>query len=79
MSTTPFLTLDPLLETVMDEWHTIETAPPDEIVETKLDDEHGERNVGPLIRQGRLWFTPDKAMYVYYTPTHWRRQPKPRG
>ena len=26
--------------------------------------------------RGRLWFFPDGSMYVYYTPTHWRDQPK---
>ncbi len=42
-------------------------------VETKIDDEHGERNIQTLKRgSGRLWFTPDGGMYVYYTPTHWR-------
>jgi hypothetical protein len=45
------------------------------VVETKIDDEAGIRNrqdlkVGDLT--GKLWFTPDGAMYVYYTPTHWR-------
>lgn len=41
-------------------------------VETKIYDEHGERNVQVLQRKGRLWFFPDGSMYVYYTPTHWR-------
>jgi len=36
--------------------------------------EYGVRNVQPLKRgSGALWFTPDGAMYVYYTPTHWRQ------
>jgi hypothetical protein len=48
-------------------------APPDgAVVETKIDDASGVRNVGRLKKSGRLWFTPDGAMYVYYTPTHWR-------
>lgn len=42
------------------------------IVDTKIDDEKGVRNEQPLKRQGRLWFSPDGSMYVYYTPTHWR-------
>ena len=42
------------------------------VVETKIDDERGERNVQTLKRSGRLWFFPDGSMYVYYTPTHWR-------
>ena len=53
--------------------------PTDEVVETKIDDEHGPRNIQNLKRFRRepdcrdLWFTPDGGMYVYYTPTHWRR------
>lgn len=44
------------------------------MVETKIDDEEGERNVCMLSRRGRLWWTgtDGQAMYVYYTPTHWR-------
>jgi hypothetical protein len=42
------------------------------IVETKIDDGGGVRNVQPLKRNGRLWFFPDGTMYVYYVPTHWR-------
>lgn len=42
------------------------------IVETKVDDERGERNRQTLLRRGKLWFFPDESMYVYYTPTHWR-------
>lgn len=57
----------------MTTWHTIETAPSDEVVITKIDDEHGERNVQKLKRQGNLWWFPDMTMYVYYTPTHWKR------
>ncbi len=59
-------------------WQPIETAPLDKIVETKIDDGHGERNVQKLKRYQRtpetrsLWFMPDGSMYVYYTPTHWR-------
>jgi hypothetical protein len=42
------------------------------IVETKIDDQYGCRNVSKLIRKGNLWFLSDMSMYVYYTPTHWR-------
>lgn len=42
-----------------------------EIVNTKIKDDKGERNIQPLKRQGNLWFLPDGSMYVYYTPTHW--------
>ena len=56
----------------MDDWRPAETAPENEVVMTKLDDQHGPRNEQPLKRIGRLWFFPDASMYVYYTPTHWR-------
>lgn len=54
------------------DWKPIDTAPEKVVVLTKIDDEHGPRNEGPLKRIGRLWYTPDGAMYVYYTPTHWQ-------
>lgn len=58
-------------------WHRTTTILPDigEVVETKIDDENGPRNESKLKRggaNGRLWFTSDGGMYVYYTPTHWR-------
>lgn len=54
-------------------WRTdISAAPEDTIVDTKIDDEHGCRNMQPLRRRGSLWWTPDGVMYVYYRPTHWR-------
>lgn len=49
-----------------------ELPPDNEVVMTKIDDASGCRNEQLLKRQGRLWFTPDGSMYVYYTPTHWR-------
>lgn len=58
------------------DWQPISLAPAGEEVWTKIDDGNGERNVAKLTRQGRLWYTdldPSKGMYVYYTPTHWRR------
>lgn len=54
------------------DWQSIETAPAGQVVETKIHDERGERNVTTLKRHGGLWFFPDDSMYVYYTPTHWR-------
>lgn len=42
------------------------------IVETKIDDSSGIRNVANLKRSGNLWFLSDGSMYVYYRPTHWR-------
>lgn len=47
--------------------------PNDIIVNTKIDDERGERNEQLLRRRGRLWFEPKGVMYVYYEPTYWRR------
>ena len=44
-----------------------------EVVETKIDDANGCRNVSKLKRKGNLWFVPEVDMYVYYTPTHWKR------
>jgi hypothetical protein len=58
----------------MDDWLEVTPDQPadGEVVETKIDGIGGPRNETTLVRQGRLWFTPDKVMYVYYTPTHWR-------
>lgn len=47
--------------------------PQNEIVETKVDDASGIRNVQKLKLNGRLWWHPDGSMYVYYEPTHWRK------
>lgn len=56
------------------EWQSTAVALPPigRVVETKLDDEQGVRNVQTLKRQSNLWWFPDGEMYVYYTPTHWR-------
>lgn len=56
----------------MSGWRTVDTAPEDFPVMTKIHDEAGERNVATLVRRGRLWWLPDGSMYVYYTPTHWK-------
>ncbi|MGW1422678.1 hypothetical protein ACWAT4_21490 [Bradyrhizobium manausense] len=63
--------MDTWYPTVVDErWDVPENVE----VTTKIDDEHGERNVAKLTRKGNLWFTdPKDGMYVYYMPTHWRR------
>lgn len=53
-------------------WMPIETAPEGRVVETKIDDVGGVRNVQTLKRIGQLWFVPDGSVYVYYWPTHWR-------
>lgn len=45
-----------------------------EVVETKIHDDKGERNIADLKRgAGNLWWFPDGSMYVYYSPTHWRK------
>jgi hypothetical protein len=54
-------------------WNTIDTAPAEEEIWTKIADEQGERNVQKLVRSRHLWWLPDRSMYVYYTPTHWHR------
>lgn len=52
---------------------TAEHLPPEnQVVDTKIDDEKGVRNETQLIFCNNLWWLPDKSMYVYYTPTHWR-------
>jgi ActR/RegA family two-component response regulator len=60
----------------MTEWIAVNARkPPDRVVvETKIDDEKGLRNVQNLNfhHDHRLWFCPDDSMYVYYVPTHWR-------
>jgi hypothetical protein len=42
------------------------------LVNTRIDDGRGVRNEQPLKRSGRLWWTADGTVYVYYTPTHWK-------
>lgn len=54
------------------EWKPAAGAPESKVVETKIHDADGERNVQMLVRKGRLWFMPDMSMYVYFTPTHYR-------
>lgn len=55
-------------------WIRVEDELPPEgvVVETKIDNKRGAGNLATLKRVGRLWFSPDDSMYVYYTPTHWR-------
>ncbi len=56
-------------------WLPIETMPDGVRAFTRIfDPKDGERNVQPLRKQGRLFFTDGpNSMYVYYTPTHWRK------
>ncbi len=49
-----------------------ELPPRGVIVDTKCDDEHGVRNVQTLLLDYGMWWFPDRSMYVYYRPTHWR-------
>lgn len=58
----------------MNPWiKTEDQLPPEKVVvETKIDDQYGIRNIQPLYRIGSLWFIPGKSMYCYYRPTHWR-------
>jgi hypothetical protein len=58
----------------MKPWRPIETAPEDVLVETKIDDDDGVRNVQSLRRSGRLWFIDGTDVHVFYTPTHWRER-----
>ena len=57
----------------MSKWISVtKKLPPDgDEVNTKIDDGISSRNEQSLVRQGKLWFFPDRSMYVYYTPTHW--------
>lgn len=57
----------------MPNWEKVteENPPENKAIKTKIDDKDGVRNEQYLIKQGRLWWTPDMKMYVYYTPTHW--------
>lgn len=65
----------------MSDWQTIDSAPLGVVVDTKIDDADGVRNEQHLIASKRdpscrvMWFFPDRSMYVYYTPTHWRHSP----
>jgi hypothetical protein len=60
-------------------WQPIESAPENVKVLTKIHDETGPRNEQTLIRRGRLWWTHDGAMYVYYSPTHWAASAESAG
>ncbi len=55
-------------------WESVATNPPPEGAEvlTKLHDEHGCRNVMPLVRRGTAWLEPGLRLSVQYEPTHWR-------
>lgn len=53
----------------------VDKMPPEHVmVLTKIDDERGVRNEQKLCWHSHLWWTDcgPAAIYVYYTPTHWR-------
>lgn len=54
-------------------WKTIDSAPENKPVLTKIDDAHGVRNEQKLTKWRSFWWypEPENAVYVYYTPTHW--------
>lgn len=58
----------------MNDWIKVsdELPPENKVVETKIEDGKGRRNLQKLKRKGILWFFSDDSMYMYYTPTHWR-------
>lgn len=57
----------------MGEWKLVskENPPKNRVIKTKIDDYDGVRNEAELKWDGKLWWTPDSKMYVYYIPTHW--------
>lgn len=60
----------------MDDWSSIDSAPENVSVMTKIDDGAGVRNMQPMTRRGNLWWInvgEPGQMYVYYAPTHWRK------
>jgi hypothetical protein len=71
---------DQVSDDVATDWKPITpTEPADgEVVWTRIDDGRGVRNEARLYRACRpgcnpLWWTHDGGMYVYYTPTHFKR------
>ncbi len=58
----------------MTEWQNLHNNPAPENVEleTKIDDADGCRNEQKLIFSDGRWWAPDRSIYVYYRPTHWR-------
>lgn len=65
----------------MNNWISLtDELPPDGAeVNTKIHDAKGSRNEQSLVKQGNLWFFPDRSMYVYYSPTHWAPLPVEGG
>lgn len=53
-----------------EDWTRTDQELPPARVEVEAMD--GSGHVQTLVRDGRLWFFPDRSMYVYFTPTFWR-------
>lgn len=58
----------------MQTWVETSSALPPERVEVDTMDSGGHTQT--LVREGPLWFFPDRSMYVYYTPQRWRPVPR---
>jgi len=65
-----------------EKWIAVKTElPPNGVmVDTKIDDGRGVRNVQALCFHNNLWWTGEggDATHVYYSPTHWKAmEPNP--
>lgn len=56
------------------DWKSISVCRPPQnlVIWTMIKDEKGARNEQKLIFSNGLWWVPDRSIYVYYTPTHWK-------
>ena len=56
-------------------WINVRDRLPEESmpVMTKIQKDEVGHSLQILKRIGSLWFLADESMYVYYTPTHWKR------
>jgi hypothetical protein len=50
-----------------------ELPPVGKTVNTMVIENGQPKNEQKLIYERNLWWTTDKAIYVYYTPTHWEK------
>jgi len=50
--------------------YTADCQPPENVLLEVLQSDL--KTQSKLIRDGRLYWLPDRSMYVYYTPTMWR-------
>lgn len=50
-------------------WQPIETAPTDQMVWTKIEEDGKDRMIQEMKLSNNLWWA--GSMYTYYTPTHW--------